>query len=64
MQCNIYINEEGKGRCPKNKYKNVVLDHNGGGGVVNPNHTFIAKLHLFLNIRFIFYYTQFVVSPQ
>ena len=43
--------------------KNMVFDHNWGGGV-SPNHTLIAKLHFFRNIIYIFYYTQYVVLPQ
>ena len=35
------------------------------GGGVSPNHTLIAKLHcFFLNIIYIFNYTQFVVIPK
>ena len=42
------------------KGKNMVFDHNWGGGGVSPNHTLI----IFENIIYIFNYTQFVVIPK
>ena len=41
----------------------MVFDHNWGGGV-SPNHTLLQNSIIFLNIIYIFNYTQIGVIPK